>query len=107
MAPILPASRRTNEWRARKRERKLKADSELLVSFISAFPGQMTVNVAEIEHEEYSNPVRIRVKFQEALRPAIVAFAHGRGMDVETLFDDLARIIAARAMPDRRLFLVE
>ena len=58
MAPILPASRRTNEWRARKRERKLKADSELLVSFISAFPGQMTVNVADIDHADYSNPVR-------------------------------------------------
>ena len=44
--------------RAKKREAKLKADSELLVSFVKAFPGQTTVNISDIEHEDYQNPVR-------------------------------------------------
>ena len=104
---ILQASVNTNAYRKRKREAKVKADSEFLFQFVKAFPGQTKFNIADIEHEDYSEPVRIKIIFQEALRPALVDYAHGLGLDVETMFDRLAEIIAARTMPDRRLFVME
>ena len=91
----------------RRKDEKSKADSELLLSFCKAFPGQMTVNIAPIEHEDYTEPVRVQIRFATELRREVAAFALERDMDIESLFDRLAVIIMDRAKPDHTLFLVE
>ena len=87
---------------------------ELFVLFCHAFPGAFTVNVqpALEADPDLKDPIRVRLKFDEKLRPVLVKFAHMKGLDIEELFDMLTEEVVERMrrrkmIPDVVRHLVE
>ena len=61
---------------------------------------------------DLKDPIRVRLKFDESLRPALVKFAHMKDMDIELLFDKLTEEVVERMrrrkmIPDTVRHLVE
>ena len=82
--------------------------------FTHAFPGAFTINVqpAVGADPELKDPILVRLKFDESLRPALVKFAHMKDMDIELLFDKLTEEVVERMrrrkmIPDTVRHLVE
>ena len=82
--------------------------------FTHAFPGAFTINVqpAVGADPDLKDPILVRLKFDESLRPALVKFAHMKGMDIELLFDKLTEEVVERMrrrkmIPDTVRHLVE
>ena len=110
-------ARKQARYRDRKKvrdEAMSKERSDLFVLFSHAFPGAFTINVqtAVGADPDLKDPIRVRLKFDESLRPALVKFAHTKGMDIELLFDKLTEEVVERMrrrkmIPDTVQHLVE
>ena len=110
-------ARKQKAYRDRKKVKQdamLEERRELFVLFCHAFPGAFTVNVqpALEADPDLKDPIRVRLKFDEKLRPVLVKFAHIKGLDIEELFDMLTEEVVERMrrrkmIPDVVRHLVE
>ena len=111
-------ARNQKAYRDRQREKKetmLNERSALFVDFWQSFPpGTFSVGFEPVidADPDLKDPMRIRLRFPEELKPMIVAFAHDRGMDIETLIDRLLEEVEHRAkgkglIPDKARHIVE
>ena len=105
------------DLRARRKweeERPMRERSELFVDFCKTFPGAFTVDVAPATDADpdLKEPIRVRLKFDETIKPDLVRYAHRSGMSVDLLFDRLTEEVVERMrkrglIPDRPRDLIE
>ena len=91
------------------RARRKTEMAQLLSDFVTTFSSRMRFRLDPVENPDpdLTDPVRLRLVFAEELRPELVAFAHARNMDVETMFDRIAQGGMDNLFRGRKMVIVE
>ena len=83
--------------------------TQLLSDFATEFSSRLRFRLDPVEDADPDliDPVRMRFVFVEELRPELVAFAHARNMDIETMFDRITQAGMDNLFGEGKKFLVE
>ena len=85
------STERARTFQARRRK-AAQERADMVNEFILSFPGQMRFSVYPVADplDDKINPIQIRIYFPDGQKPAMAAWAHKHGLDVDDLFDQLA-----------------
>ena len=91
------------------RARRKREVTQLLSDFATEFSSRLRFRVDPVEDADPDlvDPVRMCFVYAEDLRPELVAFAHARNMDIETMFDRITQAGMDNLFGKGKKFLVE